>query len=116
MLIACRQIDPASAGAKLRARFLGFLNSPAVRAVVEGLTTIEPGMSWKNLARRCPRTLEPALIASVPVASALFLPPTARESLYGRDGWAATLILHVEPQTADGQMPPASDLATWSWR
>jgi len=122
MLVACQPIDPASGGTELRARFLGFLNSSAVRAVVEALTTIEPGMSWKNLAGHGPRTLEAALTASqdalagVPVASALFLPPTAGESLYGRDGRAATLILYVEPQTADGQMAPASDLATWSRR
>jgi len=122
MLVACQPIDPASSGTELRARFLAFLNSPAVRAAVEALTTIEPGMSWKNLAGHGPRTLEAALTASqdvlagVPVASALFLPPTAGESLYGRDGRAATLILYVEPRTADGQIPPASDLATWSRR
>ena len=52
----------------------------------------------------------------VPVASALFLPPTAGEALYGRDGRSATLILYVEPRTADGQVPPASDLAAWHRR
>jgi hypothetical protein len=52
----------------------------------------------------------------VPAASALFLPPTAGQSLYGRDGRSATLILYVEPRTADGQVPPASDLVTWSRR
>jgi hypothetical protein len=50
----------------------------------------------------------------VPVASALFLPPTAGEAPYGRDGRrSATLILYVEPRTADGQVPSAGDLATW---
>jgi hypothetical protein len=69
-----------------------------------------------------PRTLEAALTAGddpmegVPVASALFLPPTAGEALYGRDGRSATLILYVEPRTADGQVPPAVDLATWHRR
>jgi hypothetical protein len=52
----------------------------------------------------------------VPAASALFLPPTAGESLYGRDGRAATLVLYVEPRTADGQVPPPSDLHTWCQR
>jgi hypothetical protein len=55
-------------------------------------------------------------VEGVPAASALFLPPTAGESLYGRDDRAATLILYAEPRTADAQMPPASDLATWSRR
>lgn len=79
-------------------------------------------MSWKNLAGHGPRTLEAALTASedplegVPAASALFLPPTAGESLYGRDGRSATLILYVEPRTVGDQVPPASDLATWSRR
>ena len=52
----------------------------------------------------------------VPVASALFLPPTAGESLYGRNGKSATLIFYVEPRTADGHVPPAADLDSWRWR
>jgi hypothetical protein len=48
--------------------------------------------------------------------SAFFLPPTANESLYGRNERAATLMLYVEPRTADGHVPPASDLPTWSRR
>ena len=52
----------------------------------------------------------------MPVASALLLPPTAGETLYLRNGRAATLILYVEPRTADGQVPVASDLPTWSRR
>jgi hypothetical protein len=122
MLVACQPIDPASSGTGARAKFLAFLNSSTVCTLVAALTDVEPGMSWKNLAGHGPRTLEAVLTASqdplegVPVASALFLPPTAGESLYGRDGQAATLILYVEPRTADGQVPPASDLATWSRR
>lgn len=123
MLVACQPIDPATGGGtELRARFLAFLSSPAIRAVIEALTIIEPGMSWKNLAGHGPRTLEAALTSSqdalegAPAASALFLPPTAGEALYGRDGRAATLILYVEPRAADGQVPPASGLATWSRR
>ena len=46
----------------------------------------------------------------------MFLPPTAGESLYGRDGRSATLVLYVEPQTTEGQVPPASDLAAWHQR
>ena len=122
MLVACQPIDLASSGTALRAKFLTFLNSSAVRTLVAALTDVEPGMSWKNLAGHGPRTLEAALTAGgnpmdgVPTASALFLPPTAGESLYGRDGRAATLILYMEPRTADGRVPPASDLATWSRR
>lgn len=122
MLVACEPIDPGSSGTELRAKFLAFLNSPAVGSLIEGLTTVDPGMSWKNLAGHGPRTLEAALTASenpmegVPVASALFLPPTAGEALYMRNGRAATLILYVEPRTADGQVPPASNLTTWARR
>ena len=122
MLLACQPIDPTSSGTALRAKFLAFLNSSAIHTLVEALTDVEPGMSWKNLAGHGPRTLEAALTASgnpiegVPAASALFLPPTAGESLYGRDERSATLILYVEPRTADGQAPPASDLSTWSRR
>jgi hypothetical protein len=90
--------------------------------LVEGLTTVSPSTSWKNLAGHGPRTLEAALTPSenpmdgVPVASALFLPPTAGEQLYGRNGRSATLILYVEPRTAEGQVPAPSDLLTWSRR
>jgi hypothetical protein len=47
-------------------------------------------MSWKNMAGHGLRTLEAALTAGedplegVPACSALFLPPTAGEELYGR--------------------------------
>jgi len=122
MLVACQPIDPASSGTELRAKFLTFLNSPSVMSLIAELTHVGPGMSWKNLAGNGPRTLEAALTASadpldgVPAASALFLPPTAGEELYGRDGRTATLILYVEPRTADGEVAPPSDLATWSLR
>jgi len=122
MLIACRPVDPSSGGSELRARFLSFLNSPAVGQLLASLTFVAPGASWKNLAGHGPRTLGAALtvgenpLDGVPVASALLLPPTAGESLYGRDGRSATLILFVEPRTADGQIPPASDLAAWHRR
>ena len=122
MLVACRPIDPSSSGSELRAKFAAFLNSEPVRECVSALTHVPPNASWKNLAGHGPRTLEAALTASddpmeaVPVASALFLPPTAGEALYGRDGRTATLILYIEPQTPDGEVPPASDLATWHRR
>ena len=122
MLIACRPVDPSSGGSELRAKFLSFLNSPAVGQLLGSLTYVAPGASWKNLAGHGPRTLEAALtlgenpLDGVPVASALFLPPTAGESLYGRDGRSATLILYVEPRTTEGQVPPASDLAAWHRR
>lgn len=118
VLVACQPVSPDSGGTELRALFLAFLNSAAVRAVVEGLTTIEPAMSWKNLAGNGLRMLEAALTASedavagVPAASAVFLPPVADEALFGHDGRAA-LILYVEPKRPGGEVPPASDLATW---
>jgi hypothetical protein len=93
-----------------------------VRELIGSLTLVPPGVSWKNLAGHGPRTLEAALtlgddpLDDVPVASALFLPPTAREWLYGRDGRSATLILYIEPRTVEGQVPPASDLAVWHRR
>jgi hypothetical protein len=117
MLVACQPIDPSSSGTELRAKFATFLNSPAVHQLVAALTHVEPGMSWKNMAGHGPRTLEAALTAAedplegVPVASALFLPPTPGESIYGRNGRAATLIIYVEPRTADGHVPPAADLS-----
>jgi hypothetical protein len=86
------------------------------------LTDVAPGASWKNLAGHGPRTLEAALtvgdnpLEGVPVASALFLPPTAGEALYGRDGRSATLVLYVEPRTAAAQVPPAAGLAAWHRR
>jgi hypothetical protein len=122
MLVACRPIDPSCSGTELRAKFAAFLNSVAVRELVGALTHVAPDGSWKNLAGHGPRTLEAALttgedpMEGVPAASALFLPPTAGESLYGRDGRSATFILYIEPQTADGQVPSASDLSTWHRR
>jgi hypothetical protein len=122
MLVACQTIDPSSGGSALRAKFRQFLDSATVRELIGALTHVAPGASWKILAGHGPRTLEAALTAGenpmegVPIASALFLPPTAGESLYGRDGRAATLILYIEPRTDAGQVPPASDLAVWHRR
>jgi len=122
MLVSCQPIDLATSGTELRAKFLAFLASPAVQQLLEALTEIEPGMSWKNLAGHGPRTLEAALtldedpLQGVPVASALFLPPIAGESLYGRSGQAATLILYVEPRKANGQAAASSNLAAWHRR
>ena len=122
MFVACQPVDPASAGTELRGKFAAFLGCPAMRQLLGTLTDVGPGMSWKTLAGNGPRTLEAALTASenplegVPTASALFLPPTPEESLYGRNGRAATLILYIEPRTADGQVRPATDLAAWCER
>jgi hypothetical protein len=122
LLVACRPIDPSSSGTDLRAKFAAFLNSVRVRELIGGLTHVAPDASWKNLAGHGPRTLEAALsvgdnpIEGIPIASALFLPPTAGEALYGRDGRSATLILYIEPRTADGHVPPPSDLPMWHRR
>jgi hypothetical protein len=122
MLVACRPVDQSSGGSELRAKFLSFLNSPTMGQLIESLTFVAPDASWKNLAGHGLRTLEAALtlgdnpMDGVPVASALFLPPTAGESLYGRDGRSATFILYVEPRTAEGQVSPALDLSAWHRR
>ena len=122
MLVACGPIDSSSSGTELRGQFAAFLGSDSVCEVVAALTSVPPGASWKNLAGHGPRTLEAALTAKdnpmegVPVASALFLPPTAGEALYGRDGRSATLVLYIEPRTADGQVPPPSNLEVWRRR
>jgi hypothetical protein len=122
MLVACQPINPASSGTDMRAKFAAFLDSPEVRQFTGALTHIEPGMSWNNLAGHGPRTLEAVLradedpVREIPIASALFLPPTAGEALYGRDGRAATLILYIEPRAADGRLPPAAGLACWRAR
>lgn len=119
MLVACQPIDPAASGTELRAKFAAFLETKAVRTLIGSLTHVGPGMSWKSLAGNGPRTMEAALttgddaMKGVPAASALLLPPVAGESPYGRDGRSATLLLYVEPRTADGQVPSASGLATW---
>jgi hypothetical protein len=122
MLLACQPIDPTSGGTELRAKFVAFLQTEPVRNLIAALTHVDPGMSWKSLAGNGPRTLEAALTASdnaldgVPAASALLLPPVAGESLYGRSGQAATLLLYVEPRTSDGQVPSALGLAAWHQR
>ena len=119
ILVACQPIDLAASGTELRAKFAAFLVTDPVRKLIAGLTEVNGGMSWKNLAGNGPRTLEAALTAgenpveAVPAASALLMPPVAGESLYGRNSRAATLLLYVEPRTADGQVPSASDLAAW---
>ena len=119
MLVACQPIDPTASGTGLRARFAAFLETEPVRNLIAALTDVTPGMSWKSLAGNGPRTLGAALTAGenaldgVPVAPALLLPPVAGESLYGRNGQSATLILYVEPRTAKGQVPPASGLSAW---
>jgi hypothetical protein len=119
MLVACEPVDPASSGTELRAKFAAFLDSPAVRQLIRSVTNVEPGMSWRNLAGNGPRSLEAALTAGedplkgVPAASVLFQPPTPGDSLYGRNGRAATLLFYLEPRAANGQVPPASNLAAW---
>ena len=59
MLVACQPIDPAAGGTELRAKFLAFLNSSTVHSLIAGLTKVEPGMSWKNLAGHGPGHLRP---------------------------------------------------------
>ena len=119
MLVACDPLEAAARGTELRAKFAAFLETEAVRKLIGSLTYVDPGMSWKSLAGNGPMTLEAALTAAedvlegVPVASALLLPPVAGLSLYGRNGRAATLLLYIEPRTADGHVPPASGLVTW---
>ncbi len=122
MLVASQPTGPMPTGTELRAKFAAFLGCPAMNQFLAALTDVGPGMSWKNLAGNGPRTLEAALTAAdnpldeIPAASALFLPPTPGESLYGRNDRAATLILYIEPRTADGKVPPAADLAAWHER
>lgn len=83
VLVGCQQIDTTSSGSLLRAKFLGFLNSPAMRELVGSLTHVASEATWTSLAGHGIRTLEAALtvgnnpMEGVPVASALFLPPTA---------------------------------------
>ena len=123
MLVAC-QADRANAQWHRTASEVRGLPrlAAAMNQLLAALTDIGPGMSWKNLAGNGPRTLEAALTAAdnplddVPAASALFLPSAPGESLYGRNGRAATLILYIEPRTADGHVPPAADLAAWHER
>jgi hypothetical protein len=122
MLVGCQQIDLGISGTSLRSKFIGFLGSPAVTTFVQSLTNVDPGATWKSMAGNGSRALEAALtisadpLAEVPVALALFVPPRGNESHYGSDGRSATLVLYVEPQTADGQTPSASSLTTWSRR
>ena len=119
ILVACQPIDLAVSGTELRAKFAAFLVTEPVRKLIGALTEVDGGMSWKSLAGNGPRMLEAALTASenpvegVPAASAQLMPPVAGESLYGRNGRAATLLLYVEPRTADGQVPSSSELAAW---
>ena len=119
ILVGCQPIDLAVSGTELRARFAPFLAREPVRKLIGALTAVDGGMSWKSLAGNGPRTLEAALTADenpvegVPAASALLMPPVAGVSLYGRNSRAATLLLYVEPRTADGQVPSPSDLAAW---
>jgi hypothetical protein len=118
VLVGCQQIDTTSSGSALRAKFVGFLNSPAMRDLIGSLTHVAPEAAWTSLAGHGVRTLEAALtvgsnaMEGVPVASALFLPPTG-EAPYGRPERTATLVLYTEPRTAEGEVPPAAALATW---
>lgn len=122
ILMACQPIDPTVSGTELRAKFAAFMATEPVGKLIGSLTDLDSNMSWRNLAGNGPRVLEAALTAGespldgVPMASALLIPPVAGESLYGRNGRSATLLLYVEPRTAGGQVPSASDLAAWHER
>lgn len=117
--MGCQPIDRTASSTELRAKFGSFLESAAVLQFIAALTTVEPGASWKPMAGNGIRTLEAVLSAhqdpleGVPVAVAEFLPPTAGEAMYGRDERTASLLLYVEPRTADGQVPDPADLTAW---
>lgn len=118
VLVGCQQIDTSSSGSSLRAKFVGFLNSATMRELIGSLTHVAPEAVWTSLAGHGALTLEAALTTGsdptegVPVASALFLPPTG-EALYGRVKRTATLVLYIEPRTSEGEVPPAAELGTW---
>ena len=117
--MGCQPIDRMASSTELRAKFGRFLESAAVLQLISALTTVEPDASWRPMAGNGIRALEAVLSAhqdpleGVPVAAAEFLPPTAGETMYGRDERTASLLLYVEPRTADGHMPNPADLAAW---
>ena len=118
VLVGCQQIDTTFSGSVLRAKFVSFLNSPVMRELIGSLTHVALEATWTSLAGHGVQSLEAALtvgsnaMEGVPVASALFLPPTG-EPLYGRPERAAALVLYIEPRTAEGEVPPAAGLAAW---
>jgi hypothetical protein len=119
-LIACDPLGSVVAGTELRSRFRAFLAQQAIMSFVAEMTHVGPEEKWVSLAGNGPIMLEASLMAenqeTAPVASAMFLPSIAGQSLYGRDPRCAELRLYIEPRTADGSPAPPMKLVDWQAR
>ncbi len=115
-VVACDLLDETLGWQDLRAKFAGFLTQESVRGLIDALTDIPDGATWRHRATARRSWLEADMTVTeetvVPSASAkLFLPEN--ESLAGLQPGCAQLTLHIDlPQrgqsgiAARGGFPP----------
>lgn len=120
MLVACAPLGSTPPTSDIRARFLAFLNGPAVSALLAAASSVPATAAWipwdDHPRRNFAAVLNGDDQQAAPVAWARLHLPQAGESFHGTDPRAAELVLHIYPRTpASAPAPPAS-LAVWDRR
>jgi hypothetical protein len=118
--IACAPLAASPPTSDIRARFLAFLRSPAVSALLAALTTVSDDTQWTSWNDR-PRSNFAAILTgpdtqSPPVAWAQITLPESGASHLGADPRAALLVIHIYPRTPQGDPAPAAGLPAWHQR
>jgi hypothetical protein len=120
MLIACDPLAPTTAGTELRSRFRDFLTQPAIMGLVAEMTHVSHDDRWVSLAGNGLLMLQASLTAgeenTAPVASAIFVPSAAGQTLDGREPRCAELRICINPRNADGSAASPMRLADWQSR
>lgn len=117
MLVACEPLGETPPTSEIRSRMLGFVTWAPVMELINGITHVQPGVSWTPWGGHGRFSFELALTGEseeeAPVASALFIPPQAGMTRYGRDSRCAEFVLDIEPRDAQGEPASAAALAVW---
>jgi outer membrane protein assembly factor BamB len=115
--VACDPLPPDSGSSQIGARFVGFLSSEPVAALISAVTRGAGGGAWTRLAGDGAARLEAALSVGGRQggfrASAVLVLPTAGKSAAEESGEMACLWLHIEPQAPDGTLAPLAGLPEW---
>lgn len=113
--VGCDAVEPGASSSDLGKKFLTFLRSEPVARLVSLTCRPHPAASWSRLAGNGPYLLEAVLAddeEGSPLGSALLLPPTTGQHLFGRADNVAYFALNLEPAVFDGR-PEAATLRTW---
>jgi outer membrane protein assembly factor BamB len=115
--VACDRLYPDSGSSQIGARFVGFLGSEPVTALISAVTGGAERGTWTRLAGDGVARLEAALSIGGRggglQASAVLVLPTAGKSAAGVSDDMACLWLHIEPQAPDRTPAPPAGLREW---